>query len=66
MTGRDYGSSVKMMYDEKSNDLRESIQKRLTGLNWDQMDGCLGVFNNTWSEGVVKESLDCDWRSQLK
>ena len=66
MMGRDKGSSEKMMYDEKSNDLRESIQKFLTGLNWDQIIGCLGIFNEIWSEGMVKKSLDWDWRSQLK
>ena len=52
------GSSEKMMYDEKSNDSRESIQKCLTGLNCDQKDGCLGIFNETLSEGMVKKSMD--------
>ena len=49
-------------------DLRESIKNAslgLTGLNCDQKDGCLGIFNETWSEGMVKKSLDWDWRSQL-
>ena len=28
------------------------------------MDSCLGVFNDTWSEGMVKKSPDWDWRLQ--
>ena len=34
MMGRDQESPEKMMYDEKSNDSRDTIQKCLTGTKW--------------------------------